>query len=120
MWRALAIGLDGARVIHIFEGGDLGREQKTSGKKRRGRRSDGMSQLWYTPQSISLATAQIHPTKTTTYFHYRQNGFSPHLITSFGHLQDDGGIPTILIGEYVKLGSKGMQLTRNQIRRNKR
>ena len=76
-----------------------------------------MSPLWYTPQSISLATAQIHPTKTTTHFHYLQNGFSPRLITSFGHIQDDGGILTILIGEYVKLGSKGMQLTRNQTRR---
>ena len=41
------------------------------------------------------------------------------LITSFGHLQDDDGILTISIGEYVKLGSKGMQLTRNQTRRNK-
>ena len=26
MWRALAIGLDGARIIRIFEGGDLERE----------------------------------------------------------------------------------------------
>ena len=51
--------------------------------------------------------------------HYRQNRFSPHLITSFGHLQDDNGILTISIGEYIKLGSKGMQLTRNQTRRNK-
>ena len=33
MWRALAIGLDGARIIYVFEGGDLGRELKTSGKK---------------------------------------------------------------------------------------
>ena len=33
MWRALAIGLDGARIIYVFEGGDLGRERKTSGKK---------------------------------------------------------------------------------------
>ena len=41
------------------------------------------------------------------------------LITSFGHLQDDDGILTISIGEYAKLGSKGMQLTRNQTRRNK-
>ena len=35
MWRAwaLAIGLDGARIICVFESGDLGRERKTSGKK---------------------------------------------------------------------------------------
>ena len=33
MWRALAIGLDGARIICVFEGGDFGRERKTSGKK---------------------------------------------------------------------------------------
>ena len=70
--------------------------------KRRGRRSDSMSPLWYTPQSISLAAAQIHPTKMTTHFHYCQNEFSPHLITSFGHPQDDDGILTISIGEYAK------------------
>ena len=33
MWKVLAIGLDGARIICVFEGGDLGRERKTSGKK---------------------------------------------------------------------------------------
>ena len=32
--------------------------------------------------------------------------------------QDDDGILTISIGEYVKLGSKGMRLTRYQTRRN--
>ena len=41
------------------------------------------------------------------------------LITSFGHLQDDDGILTTSIGEYVKLGSKGIQLTRNQTWRSK-
>ena len=33
MWKVLAIGLDGTRIICVFEGGDLGRERKTSGKK---------------------------------------------------------------------------------------
>ena len=39
MWRGLAIGLDGARIICVFEGGDLGggteneREKKTRSKK---------------------------------------------------------------------------------------
>ena len=26
MWKVLAIGLDGTRIVGIFEGGDLGRE----------------------------------------------------------------------------------------------
>ena len=30
MWRALAIGLDETCIICIFEGGDLGRERKTT------------------------------------------------------------------------------------------
>ena len=33
MWRALAIKLDGTSIICVFEGGDLGRERKTSGKE---------------------------------------------------------------------------------------
>ena len=33
-------------------------------------------------------------------------------------VQDDDGILTISIGEYVKLGSKGMRLTGYQTRRN--
>ena len=33
MWRVLAIGLDGACIICISKGGDLGRERKTSRKK---------------------------------------------------------------------------------------
>ena len=37
----------------------------------------------------------------------------------FSRLQDDDDILTISIGEYVKSGSKEMQLTRNQTRRNK-
>ena len=33
MWRVLAIKLDGTSIICVFEGGDLGRERKTSGKE---------------------------------------------------------------------------------------
>ena len=57
--------------------------------------------------------------KATTYSHYRQNEFSPHLITSLGHLQDGDGILTISIGEYIKLGRKGVQLTGYQTQHNK-
>ena len=34
-------------------------------------------------------------------------------------VQDDDGVITVSVGEYVKIGSKEMRLTRYQTRRNK-